>query len=170
MRSRIMIALALAIFAVLNFGIYEKQKIIESGEIVLLELAPVDPRSLMQGDYMSLRYAIERSDAVTEQREAQRKRGYMVIKPDEKNVAQFVRFHAGEDLKAGERLLRFHKTHETFGSVYIVPDSFLFQEGHAKHYEAAKYGVFKFDGDDNRLLVGLATEDGKMIVVTEPEL
>ena len=166
MRTKLMIALAVLVFAVLNFGIYEKQQIIDNGEVVLLELAPVDPRSLMQGDYMALRYAIERSTPVTEQQAEQKKRGYMVIKPDEKNVARFVRFHAGEDLKAGERLLRFHKN---FSSVQIVPDSFLFQEGHAKHYEDAKYGVFKFDEGDNRLLVGLATEDGKTIVVTEPE-
>ncbi|XOT97907.1 GDYXXLXY domain-containing protein, partial [Alcaligenes pakistanensis] len=28
------------------------------GQTVLLELAPVDPRSLMQGDYMSLNFAL----------------------------------------------------------------------------------------------------------------
>ena len=29
-----------------------------SGRVVLLELAPVDPRSLMQGDYMALRFKV----------------------------------------------------------------------------------------------------------------
>ncbi len=167
MRSKIMIGLAVLIFGALNYGIYEKQEIIEKGEVVLLELAPVDPRSLMQGDYMSLRYAIERSEAVNAQKADQKKRGYMVIKTDENNVAQFLRFHADEDLQAGERLLRFHKE---YNRVTIVPDSFLFQEGHAKHYENAKYGVFKFDENDKRLLVGLANEDRKTIVVSDPEL
>lgn len=167
MRSKVMIGLAVLIFGALNYGIYEKQEIIEKGEVVLLELAPVDPRSLMQGDYMSLRYAIERSEAVNAQKADQEKRGYMVIKTDENNVAQFLRFHADEDLQAGERLLRFHKE---YNRVTIVPDSFLFQEGHAKHYENAKYGVFKFDENDKRLLVGLANEDRKTIVVSDPEL
>lgn len=166
MRSNIMVGLAVLIFGALNYSIYEKQEIIRNGEVVLLELAPVDPRSLMQGDYMSLRYAIERSEAVDAQKTGQKKRGYMVIKADGDNVAQFLRFHAGEELEAGERLLRFHKE---YNRVTIVPDSFLFQEGHARHYEAAKYGVFKFDESDKRLLVGLATEDRKTIVVTDPE-
>lgn len=166
MRSNIMAGLAVLILAALNYGIYEKQEIIEKGEVVLLELAPVDPRSLMQGDYMSLRYAIERSEAVEAQMAEQKKRGYMVIRADGDKVAQFLRFHAGEELQAGERLLRFHKK---YNRVTIVPDSFLFQEGHAKHYEAAKYGVFKFDENDKRLLVGLANEDRKTIVVADPE-
>lgn len=166
MRSKVMIVLAVLIFGALNYGIYEKQEIIEKGEVVLLELAPVDPRSLMQGDYMSLRYAIERSEAVDAQKEDQKKRGYMVIKADDDKVAQFLRFHAGEELQTGERLLRFHKE---YNRVTIVPDSFLFQEGHAKHYEAAKYGVFKFDENDARLLVGLANEDRETIVVSDPD-
>ncbi len=167
MRSKIMIGLAVLIFAALNYGIYEKEQIIGKGEILLLELAPVDPRSLMQGDYMNLRYALERAEPVKAQMEEQKKRGYMVIKPDADNVAQFVRFHGGEELQAGERLLRFHKE---YSRVTIVPDSFLFQEGHAKFYENAKYGVFKFDEKDKRLLVGLAGDDRKIIVVEEPEL
>ncbi len=167
MRSKIMIGLAVLIFGALNYGIYEKQEIIEKGEVLLLELAPVDPRSLMQGDYMDLRYALERSEAVEAAKEEQKKRGYMVIRPDANNVAEFVRFHAGEELQPDERLLRFHKE---YSRVTIVPDSFLFQEGHAKHYENAKYGVFKFDENDKRLLVGLANEDRRLIVVSDPEL
>jgi len=39
-------------------AVLQKEKTIKEGQFVLLELAPVDPRSLMQGDYMSLNYAI----------------------------------------------------------------------------------------------------------------
>ena len=164
MRNKIMIGLALVVLVALNYGVYEKERLLEEGEILLLELAPVDPRSLMQGDYMNLRYAVERAEAMEAQKEQQKKRGYMVIKADADNVARFVRFHAGEELQAGERLLRFHKE---YSRITVVPDSFLFQEGHAEFYEAAKYGVFKFDKDHKRLLVGLAGEDRKMIVVEE---
>ncbi|MFT6791681.1 MAG: hypothetical protein ACJA04_000891 [Cellvibrionaceae bacterium] len=48
------VILSILVLGVLNYGIYQKQKIKDHGEIVLLELAPVDPRSLMQGDYMRL--------------------------------------------------------------------------------------------------------------------
>ncbi len=158
MRSNIMIILSIFVLAALNYGIYEKQKIKDHGEVVLLELAPVDPRSLMQGDYMRLRYAIERVTPVVELQSHQ-KRGYMVIQPDEDNVAQFVRFYNYEPLKAGEKLLHFNRKR----GLQIMPDSFMFQEGHAEYYEDAKYGVFKFDNSGKHLLVGLADENRNLI-------
>lgn len=161
MRSYIMIALTLLVFGALNYGIYEKQQIKEHGTVVLLELAPVDPRSLMQGDYMRLRYAIARAAPASELKN-QQKRGYMVIKPDQNNVAQFVRFHNGEPVNSPEKLLHFHKKN----GVRIVPDSFFFQEGHATYYENAKYGVFKFDNNGKHLLVGLANKNRKEITVS----
>ena len=41
-----------------NHSIARKEALLKDGQLVLLELAPVDPRSLMQGDYMALRYKI----------------------------------------------------------------------------------------------------------------
>ena len=161
MRTKIMIALSVFVLAALNYGIYEKEQIKAHGEILLLELAPTDPRSLMQGDYMRLRYVIGRN-APTDELASHKKRGYMVIRPDENNVAQFIRYHNEEDLLVGEKLLYFHKKNKR---VRIVPNSFFFQEGHAKHYEDAKYGVFKFDDSGKRLLVGLADESRKTIIV-----
>ncbi|MCC9044019.1 GDYXXLXY domain-containing protein [Myroides sp. M-43] len=39
-------------------AVLQKENTIKEGQLVLLELAPVDPRSLIQGDYMILNYAI----------------------------------------------------------------------------------------------------------------
>ena len=161
MRTKIMIVLLLVVLASLNYFIYEKEQIKEHGERLLLELAPVDPRSLMQGDYMRLRYAIERSAPADELANHQ-KRGYMVIRPDENNVAKFVRFYKDGNLAEGEKLLHFHKN---FSDVRIMLDSFFFQEGHAEQYEDAKYGVFKFDDSGKHLLVDLADENRKTIIV-----
>ena len=36
----------------------ERQGLLRNGRTVYLELAPVDPRSLLQGDYMALNYAV----------------------------------------------------------------------------------------------------------------
>ena len=49
--------LVLAFFA---FSVVQKETLISKGTEVLLRLAPVDPRSLMQGDYMALNYQILR--------------------------------------------------------------------------------------------------------------
>ncbi|WP_375603983.1 GDYXXLXY domain-containing protein [Wolbachia endosymbiont of Anurida maritima] len=50
-------------------------------------------------------------------------------------------------------------------NIRIVPNSFFFQEGHAQHYQNAKYGLFKFDNSGNYLLVGLANQNRQEIVV-----
>lgn len=163
MRMKIMLVLSALILAALNYGIYEKEQLKKNGETLLLELVPVDPRSLMQGDYMQLRYAIERKVPLEELAEHQ-KRGYMVIQADENGIARFSRLYREDDLKTGEKLLHFHRR---YSSVRIVPDSFFFQEGHAKYYEDAKYGVFKFDDSGKHLLVGLADKERKTIVVVE---
>ncbi len=147
---------------VLNYGIYQKEQILAHGETLLIELAPVDPRSLLQGDYMALDYAIARKASSLPLTSSQQ-RGYIVIKSDNNKVAQFVRFYNGEPLTDNEKLLRFHRR---YNQINIVPDSFLFQEGHAKYYENAKYGVFKFT-DKSRLLVGLADDDRKIITPSE---
>ena len=159
MRNIILIGFLLIILGVLNFSIYQKEQLKSEAESVLLELAPVDPRSLMQGDYMRLRYQIER-DIPKELVKDQEKRGYMVIDIDDMGVAKFLRFNDEGSLESNQKLLRYHKKYNT---VRIVPDSFMFQEGHAELYEEAKYGVFKFDDNGKHMLVGLADADRKLI-------
>ena len=46
------------ILGLVNWQIYQKEQHLAHGTKVYLELAPVDPRSLMQGDYMALRFKI----------------------------------------------------------------------------------------------------------------
>ena len=53
-------AAVVLVLAAVNWKIAAKERIKTHGEIVLLDLAPVDPRSLMQGDYMALRFALTR--------------------------------------------------------------------------------------------------------------
>lgn len=156
MNKVIFIASTLLVFAALNYGIFQKEEIKANGETVLLELAPADPRSLMQGDYMRLDYAIERNSS----QPAKEKRGYLVVALDQNKVGTFNRFYENEKLAANEKLLHYHNQ---YGQLRIVPDSFMFQEGHAKFYEQAKYGVFKFDEKGNHLLVGLANTDLHLI-------
>ena len=55
--TRLLLAVGLiAAVGLPNYDILRKQRIVEHGTQVLLELRPADPRSLMQGDYMSLSY------------------------------------------------------------------------------------------------------------------
>ena len=56
-RALLLVA-ALAVLVAVNGSILAKERIKTNGMRIFLELAPVDPRSLMQGDYMALRFAI----------------------------------------------------------------------------------------------------------------
>ena len=60
MRSAIALIACACMLGLVNWSVAQKERLLERGRIVLLELAPVDPRSLMQGDYMALQFAIAR--------------------------------------------------------------------------------------------------------------
>ena len=58
MRKALALAAGVLVLAIVNWTIYSRERQLAEGRVVLLALAPVDPRSLMQGDYMALRFKI----------------------------------------------------------------------------------------------------------------
>nr|WP_218185657.1 GDYXXLXY domain-containing protein [Salidesulfovibrio brasiliensis] len=58
MRKGIVFVGLAIIIAVAASAVVQKERVIESGRRVVLELGPRDPRSLMQGDYMRLTYDV----------------------------------------------------------------------------------------------------------------
>src|SRR5690606_12311342 len=59
--TRLAIAAAvLLILAVSALTIWRFEQTLTTGQTLIIELAPVDPRSLMQGDYMALAFAVDR--------------------------------------------------------------------------------------------------------------
>lgn len=146
------------LFIYFNHSIAKKEELLKDGQLVLLELAPVDPRSLMQGDYMALRYKISENidfDNIP-------KRGYCVVVLDKDDRANKVRFQKGlTPLDKGEHLIEY--TSSDKWNINIGAESFFFQEGQAERYEKAKYGGVKIDKDGNSLLVGLYDEQLRKI-------
>ena len=64
--SRILIiANLILLLGYFNWSVYKKEQTLKDGQLILLQLAPVDPRSLMQGDYMRLSYKEASSDPVS---------------------------------------------------------------------------------------------------------
>ena len=53
-------AALLVILLAATAAIWRFEHTLRSGQDMILQLAPVDPRSIMQGDYMALAYAIDR--------------------------------------------------------------------------------------------------------------
>ncbi|NIV18886.1 MAG: hypothetical protein GWN47_10940 [Woeseiaceae bacterium] len=149
------------VLVVANQNIRMHQEIVESGTRVMLELQPVDPRSLIQGDYMFLRYAeniFPSSDVV----EALPSEGTFVMALDADDVGTYLRMDDGTPLAANEIRLQFkHRT--MWGEVSIGAETFNFEEGQAEVYSAAKYGVLRVDESGKSVLVGLADEHRALI-------
>lgn len=163
MKKLAIILSTLFVFSILNYSIYHKEKILISGEEIFLALVPVDPRSLIQGDYMQLGYAIENT-AKNNLIHAPKERGDIVITLDNKKIAHFDRFKDNHPLKNNEKLIRytFDKNH-FFRPIQIQPNSFFFQEGQGAYFAKAKYAIFHYNGIKEYVLVGLADENGKKI-------
>lgn len=143
----------LAILAGINLTVWRFERAMSSGEVVLLRLAPVDPRSLMQGDYMRLNYEIARELASSDTRDKQS--DTLVIRLDAHQVASWVADGKPDQLASDERLLQVHRSDRQW---LIGPDAFFFEEGDGEALSRARYGEFRLQPDGKTLLVGLRDE------------
>ena len=130
--------------------------LIDNGQKVYVELAPVDPRSLMQGDYMRLAFQLPSEvNAMSLDESAPA----VVFQRDSRGVSRAVRVErhgtAAAPLAAGEqRVLLVRKS----GRWTLVTDAWFFREGDAARFEAARFGEFRVQDDGRALLVGLLDE------------
>jgi len=162
--------------ALVNWSIFSKEQHLAEGRVVYLELAPVDPRSLLQGDYMALRFALGQAvqralpRAETDQSRPWRQSveaadGHVVVALDDRNIATFRDLYERQSLAEDEILLRYRVRH---GRVKFATNAFYFQEGHAGVYQPARYGRFRVDGHGELLLVGLHDEQLVPLAPGEP--
>lgn len=151
MRRSIVAVAALAVLAVANTDIYRKEQLLATGRTVLLELTPVDPRSLLQGDYMALRFRVA-DDAFGARAAALPADGRVVIGVDADGVGTFRRFDDGTPTGADEVLMRYRVRG---GTPKFATNAFFFQEGDAPYYEPARYGEFRVAPDGEALLTAL---------------
>lgn len=142
---------ALLVLGAVNYSIVGKESVIRTGETVYVELAPVDPRSLMQGDYMALRFRLAEDienarDAATLGADARS----APLNVDERGVATL-------GPGAGDAQIDFRVRN---GSVWLGTNAYFFAEGSADRYSPARYGVFRVRRSDGEaVLVGLADAD-----------
>jgi uncharacterized membrane-anchored protein len=165
MASKIAIAALVIVLVAVNWSIAGKERHLAEGRIVYLETAPVDPRSLMQGDYMALRFVVanEVHKVLPKARDQRRWRrdvdaadGYAIVHLGERGIGSFRRIHAGEPLSEGEIRIRYRVRN---GEVKFATNAFFFQEGHAGLYQPARYGQFRVDDAGELLLVAMFDQD-----------
>jgi len=167
LRGSVALLACLAILVVVNVSIAGKERLLLEGRIVYLELAPVDPRSLMQGDYMALNYRLaEQLSANLPRREESQPRlpdfvpgnGWVVVSLDERSIASFARLDSSgrQSLAENEASLRYRVRG---GQLKFASNAFFFQEGTASDYTEARYGQFRVADDGELLLTALYDEN-----------
>lgn len=152
----------LIVLLVANVGIWQKEDVIKNGKPVFVKLAPVDPRSLMQGDYMALNYVIPTIP------KALRNMPVLYAVAERKKPlggSQIKRIDGPKaTLSGGEFLIKLK--HMPRGWT-IVSNAWYFTEGTGKQWENAQYGEFRVKPDGSALLVGLADANLKSIAKSD---
>lgn len=150
----LVLASVLATLGIANYSIQDKEQLIANGQPLFVELAPVDPRSLMQGDYMRLRFKMPADEGRDAGRLLRAERLYAVAQRDARGVAQLLRIRqANEPLAAGEFLLQLTPKN---GDWVLVTDAWFFREGDGERWAQARFGEFRVLPDGRALLVGMA--------------
>jgi uncharacterized membrane-anchored protein len=169
---------------VANRGILGHERTLADGRVLLLALAPVDPRSMMQGDYMALLFAAAddvrkalypespdsdvwmlRQMGVSWSHRCSAEgchEGYLVLATDKDGVGRFVRIQAAPTpLGRGEVAVRFRE--RDWREIRIASNAWFFAEGQAKRYESATYGELRVAPDGTALLTGLRDAQRKRL-------
>jgi uncharacterized membrane-anchored protein len=148
-----------------NWSIYVKEQHLTQGEIVKLKLAPVDPRSLMQGDYMALRFELAQKirDALPEVESndlwgasIQNADAWVIVQLDEQGLATFIGLDEGQKIDPNQRKLQYRVRN---GQVKFATNAFFFEEGSADVYQAAQYGEFRVNQKGEVLLTAMLDKD-----------
>ncbi len=152
MRKWLIVLGAFLILGVVNFSIWQNEQLIKNGETVLLELAPVDPRSLMQGDYMALRFAM--ADAIRGKLHNKNESltGQVIVQLDAQRRASLVGLDTQQPLEDNQLRLQFRLRN---GQVKFATNAFFFEEGTANLYESAQYGLFRVSTEGQLMLTHL---------------
>lgn len=178
--------LALAL-AVVNVGIAGRERVLAEGRVLLLELAPADPRSLMQGDYMALRFAAAEPirtamladcpqrigdagmgdtrssfECMAEEKSSNYADGYAVFSVDRDGVGRFLRMQPTPATAVpGDIAVRVRL--RGWEGPRIASNAWFFPEGQADRYQPARYGELRVGDDGTALLTGLHDENRKAL-------
>ncbi len=164
MRKVLALLAGLALLAFVNFGIYQRERLLTEGRVVLLKLSPVDPRSLMQGDYMRLNFEVA-DLAFPWQDRKKLADGRIVVGVDRRNVGHFRRLADARPLAADEIALRYRMRG---GEPNFATNAYFFEEGQAQAYASAAYGEFRVGEDGEMILTRLRDARFQALQVARP--
>lgn len=125
----------LLVLVVVNGLIARQEYLLAHGTRMLVELAPVDPRSLMQGDYMRLGYSVPAQD------------GVLHVTQDANGLVT--------SFEGNGAALRVE------GGTIPGAENWFFEEGQGPRFQAARYAELRVTADGRAALVQLLGKDFK---------
>ena len=158
-----LVVLSLIVFLVM---IVKNEVHLQHSESIYVRLKPVDPRSLIQGDYMALSYQLYFSDV----KELSNKEDVSFLQNKPKVLA-YVELDAQRKViktSFNSKLIKSHPSvahrlmlknpSNRMDLLYPASNSFLFAEGLAECYQAAQYAEFKVNQQGEAILASLRGE------------
>lgn len=141
---------------------WQKEQLLQNGELVALELVPIDPRSMLQGDYVELRYAIhaayqeqQQTGETTEGRllvELRESNETIVYQEEHVPVYQPVQFHpADQSLKAQEGTVIIQGSGR-FGQLDLGIEHFFIPEGSGAEWEEKNIALVRIAENGDAIL------------------
>lgn len=142
MRAKLFFLCACVLTGILGGYALYTQRALKTADTVYFKIAPVDPRALFSGDYMTLAYDFEGNEG--------NKKKDLTLHLNQQQVAT---------LQAEGKPL----TVRASGTRYRLPHQFYFQEGTGKKYENAVYAQAAVLGNGSILLTGLTDENFNLL-------
>ncbi|MDF2922731.1 MAG: hypothetical protein K0R57_1645 [Paenibacillaceae bacterium] len=158
-RSTVWVLAGLAVLqlAVMSAQIARNEGLLANGQVIKLQLVPLDPRSLLQGDYVHLSFTISRPDWSDAQFEPlnDKPKATLVLAPDAAGVYQLVRLHEEHiPLKEGEVLIR--GKWDGYRQFQYGIEQYFIPEGTGLEVErTAQYAEVKVSASGDAILVRL---------------
>ena len=169
----------IALLGVVNYKVQQFEDVLATGKPVVLKIAPVDPRSLMQGDYMVLNYAIlsefQQSRVLPETNESNEttentgidesspseKKAYILVHLDKNHVATFCEEQSEIPTDFKHCTPNVYLPIRYKGWLPELPSQdYFFAEGKGEYYAQAEYAEYRFK-DGILLLARLLDKDLK---------
>ncbi|MCB1657367.1 MAG: GDYXXLXY domain-containing protein, partial [Pseudomonadales bacterium] len=125
-------------------------------------------RSLMQGDYMALRFKLEQD--ITPQLthdKTQNADGYVVVNVNAQGIGEFVQLQDNlANVVNPQQIAMRYRVRE--GKIKFATNAFFFEEGKSDLYAQARYGEFKVAANGELLLKDLRGEN--LVVLSKTRL
>ena len=164
----------IALLGAVNYKVQQFEDVLATGKPVVLKIAPADPRSLMQGDYMVLNYAIlsdlQQSQFSSESNETtgidesspSEKKAYILVHLDKNHVATFCEEQSEipTDFKHCTPNVYLPIRYKGGWLPKLPSQDYFFAEGKGEYYAQAEYAEYRFK-DGILLLARLLDKDLK---------